>query len=189
MEDVMTLVDSPRFDFALLNYAAYVRVVSSSKVRTLFLALTSTLEYPPYVSKEPNHRTGEFPYQVFPRPVSNGNVFSALGPLTMQNTRCTLWIKTGGPGSSRFARSGATFSYVPALEVFGLGNKLTRNRLRHQTKNFLGSSLAYTHWKMSPRSVTKPSLLENIFRSRHYQTLLLSTRWAASRLQKIGLPS
>ena len=41
----------------------------------------------------------------------------------MQNTRRPPWIRTGGFGSSRFARSGVTFSYVWAPRLLKQTNK------------------------------------------------------------------
>ena len=45
LEDAMTLVSTPGFDFALFHYAAYVRAVSRLEV-WLFLALTTSIENP-----------------------------------------------------------------------------------------------------------------------------------------------
>ena len=44
-DDVTELVNTPGFDFTLLNYAAYVRTVSRPEV-WLFLALTTSIENP-----------------------------------------------------------------------------------------------------------------------------------------------
>ena len=45
LDDVMTLINAPGFDFTLLNYAAYVRAVSQLEGR-LFLGLTASIENP-----------------------------------------------------------------------------------------------------------------------------------------------
>lgn len=57
-QDVRTLVGSAGFDLSLLNYASYVRVVSSSKALS-FLVLTSTAEHPSGVPDQPNCGTSK----------------------------------------------------------------------------------------------------------------------------------
>lgn len=47
-DDAMGLINAPGFDFALLNYATYVRTVSQPQVWS-FLVLSSLIENPSHV--------------------------------------------------------------------------------------------------------------------------------------------
>jgi len=112
LDDAMALVDVPGFDFALLNYAAYVRAVSRPEV-WLLLTLTTSIENPSELPEGSNSRTGGFCTSSL-QLISDGEASSASGHSMIQSTRKRLWIRIGGSGYSRFAHSGVTSSYVCA---------------------------------------------------------------------------
>ena len=179
-DDVMVLISAPGFDFTLLNYAAYVRAVRQLEVRW-FPALTLNRKSFPRVRRAKQSKR----WILCPIPsylVFDGRASSASGHSMMPNTRELLWTRNGGSGRSKFAHSGAISSYVHV--PLSPEHRLTIHRLRHQIRRPPGSSLACTLLRMSPRSVIKHSLPESTLQSHHYQTLLLSTHWGTSRLQR-----